>query len=152
MNAFDMLQSAHFANEIPPAVLARLAEMARVVEWNEGALIFREGDQHDHLYILRSGHVALEMNVPSRGQTRILTVRSGELLGWSALLGDSRMTTSAIALEPTLAAAMSGRDLRLLCGTDHEVGYHIMRRVASALSQRLVATRLQLLDLFAKPN
>ena len=152
MTALDLLRKAHFASELPPGVLTQLAAIARVVEWNEQALIFREGDHHDDFYILSSGHVALEMNVPSRGLTRILTVRSGELLAWSALLGDGRMTTSAIAIEPTLAVAISGRELRLLCNTDFEVGYHIMGQVASALSQRLLATRLQLLDLFAKPH
>ncbi len=152
MTALDLLQKAHFASKLPAAVLERLAAIARVVEWNEGALIFREGDHRDDLYVLSSGHVTLEVNVPGRGLTRILTVRSGELLAWSALLGDGRMTTSAIATEPTQAIAISGRELRQLCEADHEVGYHVMGQVASALSQRLLATRLQLLDLFAKPH
>ncbi len=51
-----------------------------------------------------------------------------------------------------LAVAISGLELRQLCNTDFEVGYHVMGQVASALSQRLLATRLQLLDLFAKPH
>lgn len=152
MTALDLLQQAHFASKLPAAVLARLAAIARVVEWNEGAAIFREGDHRDDLYVLSSGHVALEMSVPGRGLTRILTVRSGELLAWSALLGDGRMTASAMAIEPTQALAISGRELRQLCQSDHEVGYHVMGQVASALSQRLLATRLQLLDLFAKPH
>ena len=152
MTALDLLQQAHFASKLPAAVLARLAAIARVVEWNEGTLIFREGEPHDDLYVVSSGHVALEMNVPGRGLTRILTVRSGELLAWSALLGDGRMTASASATEPTQAIAISGRELRQLCQSDHEVGYHVMGQVASALSQRLLATRLQLLDLFAKPH
>jgi CRP-like cAMP-binding protein len=152
MTPLDLLQKAHFASKLSASVLMKLAAIARVVEWNEGTLIFREGDPHEDFYVLSSGHVALEMNVPSRGLSRILTVRSGELLAWSALLGDGRMTASAIAMEPTQAIAISGRKLRELCQSDHEVGYQVMGQVASALSQRLLATRLQLLDLFAKPH
>ncbi len=152
MIALDLLRKAHFASELPAAVLERLAAIARVVEWNEDALVFREGEHHDDLYILSSGHVVLEVNVPGRGHTRILTVRSGDLLAWSALLGDGFMTTSAIATEPTQAIAISGSQLRSLCQSDHEVGFHVMSQVASALSKRLLATRLQLLDLFAKPH
>lgn len=152
MIALELLQKAHFASQLPTAVLERLAAIARVVEWNEDALVFREGEHQDDLYVISSGHIALEMNVPGRGLTRILTVRSGELLAWSALLGDSRMTATAVVTEPTQAIAISGSSLRTLCQTDHEVGYHVMTRVASALSQRLLATRLQLLDLFAKPH
>ena len=152
MTALDLLQKAHFANKLPGAVLNRLAAIARIVEWNEGTLIFREGEHRDDLYLLGSGHVVLEMNVPGRGLTRILTLRSGELLAWSALLGNGNMTTSAVAVEPTQAIAISGVELRQLCEVDHEVGFHVMGQVAFALSQRLLATRLQLLDLFAKPH
>ncbi len=152
MTVLGHIQEAGFAGNLPAAMLARLAAIARVVEWTEGTVIFREGDQRDDVYILRSGQVALEMNVPGRGSTRVLTVGPRELLAWSALLGDGRMTTSALAVEPTLAIAISGHELRQLCQADHEIGYHVMGQVASALSHRLLATRLQLLDLFARPN
>lgn len=152
MTALDLLHKAHFARELPEPVLAKLAALARVIEWNEGELVFREGDVQRDLFVVSSGHVVLEMNIPGRGATRILTVRSGELLAWSALLGKGRMTTSAITLEPTMAVAIPGDQLLALCQSDAEVGSHVMGQVANALSQRLVATRLQLLDLFAKPH
>ena len=36
-----------------------------------------------------------------------------------------------------------------ICDTFPSVGYHLMRRMAHSLSQRLLATRLQMLDLFS---
>jgi CRP-like cAMP-binding protein len=123
-----------------------------VIEWNEGELIFREGDVQPDLFVISSGHVVLEMNIPGRGPTRILTVRSGDLLAWSALLGKGLMTTSAITLEPTTAVAIPGDQLRAICQSDSEVGSLVMTQVATALSRRLIATRLQLLDLFAEPH
>lgn len=152
MIARELLRKARFTHKLPDSVLERLAKIARVVEWNEDTFIFREGEHHDDLYVVSTGHIALEMNIPGRGMTRILTVRSGELLAWSSLLADGRMTASALVTEPTLAIAISGSQLRSLCEADHEVGYHVMSHVAAALSQRLLATRLQLLDLFAKPH
>jgi CRP-like cAMP-binding protein len=59
------------------------------------------------------------------------------------------MTTSAVALEETEAFAMPGDKLRELCEQDREFGYRFTERLAGALARRLVATRLQLLDLFA---
>ena len=152
MIALDLLRKTRFASSLPAGVLERLAAIARVVEWNEDSLVFREGEHHDDLFVLSSGHITLEVNVPGRGLTRILTIHSGDLLAWSALLGDGIMTTTAIATEPTQAVAISGTQLRELCQSDHEVGYHVMGQVAAALSKRLLATRLQLLDLFAKPH
>jgi|GEM_PF-1260577 len=98
MTPLVLLRDAYFARALPDRVLERLAALARVVEWNEGTLIFREGDIHSDFYIVCSGHVVLEMNVPARRPTRILTVRSGEPLGWSAFLADGRMTTNAASI------------------------------------------------------
>ena len=59
------------------------------------------------------------------------------------------MTASAIALEESEVVVAAAERLRELCDTDHDFGYHMMRQMVAALSKRLVATRLQLLDLFA---
>ncbi len=58
------------------------------------------------------------------------------------------MTTTAIAQDAVQLIEMSGPDLAEACETDHEVGYQLMKRLAAALSLRLLATRMQLLDLF----
>ncbi len=55
--------------------------------------------------------------------------RRGELLGWSALLADGVMTTSAVATEATKTIEFETKELKLLCEQDHEVGYHVMRQV-----------------------
>jgi hypothetical protein len=68
------------------------------------------------------------------------------------LLGGGVMTVSASALEDTRAIAASGTELLELCRTNRELGFELMQRMAGALAQRLVATRLQLLDLFAPPS
>ena len=88
------------------------------------------------------------MNVPTRGCLPILTLEAGDLVGWSALLGHAEMTATAVTLEETQVIAMTTTDLKNLCDQDHDIGYQIMRLVAMALSHRLVATRLQVLDLF----
>jgi CRP-like cAMP-binding protein len=71
------------------------------------------------------------------------------VLAWSALLGDGEMTATAVTLEDTQVIAVSGRWLQEACEANHDVGYALMQRMCVALSQRLLATRLQLLDLFS---
>jgi CRP-like cAMP-binding protein len=135
---------------IPPPLRERLAGLAHALEFTPPALVFREGSPADTLYLVLSGHVALEVHVPIRGNVRILTVGPGELLGWSAVLGNSAMTATARALEPTRLIALPALELRSACEADHELGYHLMRQLAAVLSTRLTATRLQLLDAFAE--
>jgi CRP-like cAMP-binding protein len=59
------------------------------------------------------------------------------------------MTATAIAVEDTEAIAISAERLLEICQLNAQVGYELMRRMALALSKRLLATRLQLLDLFS---
>lgn len=142
------LEQLRFTAELPPAVLDRLAPSAAIEQFPAGAVLFREGALHEALYLLQAGRVALEMRVPGRGSVRILSLGPGDVVGWSALLSEGPMTATAVALEPCTVVAIPGAALRSLCDADHAIGYRLMRHMAQALSRRLVATRLQLLDLF----
>ena len=77
-----------------------------------------------------------------------MTLGPGDLLAWSALLGERRMTATAIATSPARLLAASAPDLKALCDADHEFGYELMQGMAQALAKRLTATRLQLLNLY----
>lgn len=130
------------------AIISGLCGIANMVDFPSGTIVFSEGELHDRLYFVSSGTVSLEMATPSGGKQRILTIGAGDLLAWSGLLGDGRMTSTATTLEATRVIDFHADQLRELCDSDHEVGYVVMSRVAKALSRRLLATRLQLLDLY----
>jgi CRP-like cAMP-binding protein len=149
MSDAGALGGLRFAAGLPPQTLVELAGIATDQVFAARSVIFREGARCPDVFIVQTGNVALDMHVPGRGAVRILTVGEGELLGWSALLGDGHMSATATALDDTRLVAISGVKLRKLCESNHDVGWHVMQQMAQALSQRLVATRLQLLDLFA---
>ena len=55
----------------------------------------------------------------------------------------------ARAVETTRAIALDGKCLRGKCEEDHELGYELVKQVASSLGQRLdAATRMRLLDIY----
>jgi CRP-like cAMP-binding protein len=134
---------------VPEPALDALAAVSAVKDFSAHSTIFREGAENHFLYILNRGHVGLDMHVAGRGRVRILSLGPGEMLAWSALLGDGRMTATATALEDTQVISTPGQHLLELCNVSHEFGYQLMTRVADVLAKRLVATRLQLLDLFS---
>lgn len=147
----ELLVKQRFLDGLSDEHCQRLASIGRVVGFRAGTEIFKEGGRADELYLLVTGRVELCMNIPARGCTPILTLEEGDLLGWSAALGSGEMTASALATTDVEAIGLPGGPLRLLCEQDHTIGFEFMRRVAAALSRRLVATRLQALDLFASP-
>jgi CRP/FNR family transcriptional regulator, cyclic AMP receptor protein len=92
------------------------------------------------------GEVILEIKVPSIGVVRVHQVGPGDLLGWSPILGRSRMTATARALTPCRLLALDAEQVCALAERDPRFGMEFFRSMASALADRLRATRLQLPD------
>jgi len=145
----ERLKELSFSAQLPDKVVDHLAEISLAIDYPAGSVLFREGSVNDTLYLVCWGTVALEMNVPARGAARLLTLGPGDLVAWSSLLNHGEMTATAIVTEDAQLIAISAPKLRRLCEADHELGFQFMRRLSQALAKRLVATRLQLLDLFS---
>jgi CRP-like cAMP-binding protein len=146
------LKKLRFSASLPADVVSRLASSAVVEEFPAGTVVFREGSRNDRLMIVSAGRIALDMHVPARGETRVLTLGPGDMVAWSAVLGGGHMTTSAVALDDTQVVTVSAADVVKLCESNHDFGYYLMRQMSQALADRLIATRLQLLDLFSEPS
>lgn len=121
---------------------------AKNVRFDEGEVVFHEGDPADQFYFIREGLVAVELMIPQRGFTTLQTVGEGDVLGWSWLLAPYRWRFGARTLQPTRALAFDGKCLRGKCEEDHDLGYELLKRFTNVVTERLEATRLQLLDLY----
>ena len=142
------LRGIGFLHDIDDGHLKRLIPIAEVKSFPEGTTLFREGQSHPQVYLVIEGSIALEVRVSARESKRFQTVGAGELLGWSPLLGQVEMTATARALRPSTLAAIDAVQLLAICEHDPKFGFEFMRRTARALSKRLAATRLQLLDVY----
>jgi CRP-like cAMP-binding protein len=129
-------------------VVARVAGCARNVSLHQGELLIAEGGPADTFYLIRRGLVSIEIHSPGRGSIVIETVGPGGTVGWSWLVKPYRWQFDVRAVEPVGAIAVDGICLREKAETDPEVGYLLMKRVASVLLERLQMTRIRLLDLY----
>ena len=134
---------------LAPAHLMAIAECAHPVTFASGEYVFHEGDPANHFYIITYGQVSLELHVPGRGSHVIQTVGKDEVLGWSWLIPPYHWHFDARAVELTRAIALDGKCLRTKCESDHDLGYELLKRFTNIMEQRLEATRLQLLDVYA---
>jgi CRP-like cAMP-binding protein len=148
----QVLSQLRFSATLPEAAVGHLAAAAKLRAFPAGTELFHENSTNNELMIISLGRVALDMFVPGRGQVRILSLGPGDVVAWSALLAGGRMTTSATALEDTQVVSIAADVILAICESNHAFGYQLMRRVAGALGERLLATRLQLLDLFAESS
>ena len=131
--------------------LQLIAGCAKNVRFEEGQVIFCEGDAADQFYLIREGQVAVQVMIPHRGLTTVETAGAGDVLGWSWLFEPYRWCFDARAQRPTRALAFDGKCLRGKCEEDHDLGYELFKRFTHLMTDRLERARLQLLDVYG-PN
>jgi CRP/FNR family transcriptional regulator, cyclic AMP receptor protein len=119
------------------------------VRFDAGAYAFREGEEANRFYVIRRGRIALEIFTPKSEPLVVQTLEAGDVLGWSWLVPPYEWRFHARALETTLAIGLDGNCLRTKCEENHDLGYELMKRVATAMQQRLEATLFQVLDVYA---
>jgi CRP/FNR family cyclic AMP-dependent transcriptional regulator len=142
------LNSSWFASGLEPETATRLAELARAYHAEPGQELFREGDQSELFGVVIRGRIALRTLVPERGPITILTIEPGDVFGWSTVVPPYRSTSSATAIEPLEAIVFDAAGIRAALRTDCKLALALYPRIMVAVSRRLSATRLQLLDLF----
>jgi CRP/FNR family transcriptional regulator, cyclic AMP receptor protein len=133
---------------LAPEQLALIAGCAVNERFAAGAQLFREGAPADRFFLIREGAVSLEIDAPGRGMLVIETLHQGDVVGWSWLFEPYLWQFDGRATEPTAVVAFDGVCLRGKCESNHELGYQLMRRFAASMTERLQATRLQLLDVY----
>ncbi len=144
------LDSTWFGAGLPVETQTRLAGIGHIEHITAGTELLREGEIAEEFGVVLAGRLALRMLVPERGMVTILTVEPGDIIGWSAIVPPHRSTSTVVAIEPIEALMFDGAELRAALRVDHVLAATLYPRVLQAVSRRLSATRLQLLDLFAR--
>lgn len=144
----ELLARQRFFSDFPPEFVAWVAGCARSVAFDAGEYLAREGDRADAFYLVMEGSVALEIAVPGRPPITIATLAKHDLVGVSWLVPPHVWMFDARAIEPVTAIGFDAMCLRGKCETDHDLGYEMMKRFLPMLTQRLHATRLQIVDVY----
>ena len=133
-------------------MIALLAGCATNVHFRADQLIFQEGGPADAFYLVRKGRVAIQVHRTAGGPRILDTADEGDVFGWSWLVPPYRWVFDARATQETSAVSFDGTCLRAKCEADPVIGYALMTRVAHLMHERLVAARVQLLDLYGGPT
>jgi CRP-like cAMP-binding protein len=144
----EILRQHPFLFGLSDEMMHVLIGCASNVRYAEGEYLIHEGEVANNFFMIRTGRVALEIDVVGKPDLRILTTGPGEVLGWSWLISPYRWHFNGVAVVETRAVALDAECLRNKCEGDPLFGYEMLKRLAQVMERRLEATRLQLLDLY----
>jgi len=141
-----------FLRGMPPDEVAWLARAAVAVSLPAGRRLFDEGAPAEKCWLLTSGQVALDLHMPGQANLIVETLGPGDVLGFSWLSPPHQWQFGAEAVEPTDAFELDGATVKALSDSHPELGYQLVLRFLATAVERLQATRIRLLDLYAAPS
>ncbi len=120
--------------------LARVAEVTVPRMFEAGQVVFREGDESDTCYIVRSGHARAVRGHATGRSITLATFGPGDIFGELAMFDKERRSATVETLERTEVVAILGGDMRRLL-REHA---NIAVKLIGALGRRLRETNERL--------
>jgi len=87
---------------------------------------------------------------PYDGPSLVMTkITSGDVFGWSAALGRSKYSATAIAANEIKVIRMQASNLQKLCAIDPETAALFLDRLVGVISGKLRGSHQEILNLFS---
>jgi CRP/FNR family transcriptional regulator, cyclic AMP receptor protein len=139
------LAGQRFLHGLRAEQLDALAATASEVMFPAGHRIFADGGYVGSFWLIESGYVALDVQVPGESPEVIGTVGIGGLLGWSWLLPPYQWAFGAVCVTEVRAIEFRAPAVRERCAADPDLGHELTRRMFQVLAGRLDDTRARLI-------
>jgi len=139
------LERQRFLHGLRAEQLDALAATASEVMFPAGHRIFAEGGHVGSFWLIESGYVALDVQVPGERPVIIGTVGIGGLLGWSWLLPPYQWAFGAVCVTEVTAIEFRAAAVRDRCAADPDLGHELTQRMFEVLAERLQGTRGRLI-------
>ena len=126
--------------ELGPAELRAVAEVAVPRSFEAGAAVFREGDESNTCYVVRSGRARAIREHGDGRQITLATFGPGDIFGELAMFDDESRSATVEAMDELSAFAVMSADMRRLLRSYPEMAV----KLVTSLGRRLRAANERL--------
>jgi CRP/FNR family transcriptional regulator len=120
--------------------LLKVADVTVPRRFDANEVVFREGDQSDTCYVVRSGHARAVREHPDGRSITLARFGPGDIFGELAMFDDENRSATVEAIERTEAIAILGGDMRRLLREHPDIAVKLL----AALGRRLRETNERL--------
>lgn len=125
--------------------LNALSQLAVTVETAAGDTLLEESSQGSDVFAILSGRLDVALTMPGGTSSEpIATLKEGEIFGESVLLGRSRRIARVRAKDNAVSLRWDGHELQNYMISNPDVGYIVMRNLATIIHERLTSTNMLL--------
>lgn len=133
----DLLSRCALFTGLASHQLTRIAALLSEREVPRGAVIVREGNPADELFIVRQGSVEVVKRSAGGPEQRIAVLDDEAVIGDVTLLDRAPRSATVRALTPTVLGVLSMERLETLALSDASIERVLLRNLAGQLSRRL---------------
>jgi CRP/FNR family cyclic AMP-dependent transcriptional regulator len=101
-----------------------------------GDIVFRSDDPANNFYVLIRGKIRLEIG--KAGQGVYFSERTGEVIGWSTLIGREKYSATCVCEQATVLLMFDKGHITRLLNRDTESASIFFKHLAAALGDRLL--------------
>ena len=146
----NVLRGIDLFQHLDPIHLAHLASIGEVREHKKNAVLFEEGDDGSHIYLVVNGSVRISKMVPGIGEEALAVLRTGAYFGEMEFIEpDLDRAARAVVHERCTLYAFSYEDLRTLFNADRDFALAVQEQLLKTLARRLRATNDKVTAMFA---
>ena len=131
---------------MPAHMTAAMGEFSVERKMAMGAMLIRQGDAADHVYLVCSGMVSVELYAPGRDPIVLDHCGTGDILGWSWLCPPFRWGFDARVVEPSTVIAIDAVAVRKRFDADPALGYEVLGRLVRVMAVRLQSSRERMVE------
>jgi CRP-like cAMP-binding protein len=132
-------------------MLEEISLISNEIIVEEGEWLFHEEEEAGKFYIVDDGEISLTTQIYIKDGVKHLeaaeAVGKGELLGWSSLIKPHHYTMGGKARVRSRLIEIEAKPFRELLDDNPEDGYHIIKKVAEVIGERLVGKCIQFLSM-----
>lgn len=153
MSVSNILLKDSYFKTVPEKYIKFLEKNSSIVSFPAGKYLFREGMESESFYYIISGKVALEIHVPASKNVTLETIPKDHFLGWSWLFSPPHTWFfDGRAVGEVEVISFNAEVIRNETEQDHELGFLLLKYFGSVMSDRITASRMQLMDIYAKKS
>jgi CRP-like cAMP-binding protein len=112
-----------------------------------GTVIFKQGDEAVHLYLILQGKVAILFKPYDGPKITLTHLHDGDIFGWSSLVGSETYTSDAQSATAVDMLRIRGADLRKLYFEHPSVCHSVLEKLAESVSPRWLDAKIQIQDM-----
>ncbi len=153
MDLIHILKDVDIFVDLTSDHLKKIVDISTIKTYNGSDIIFKENTTSHELYAIMQGMIEIlldpsilgTVDSSATGLKTIATLRRGESFGEVALVDQGLRSASAMCVQDdTRLLIIPQKTFNKLCRDDYEMGYTVMRNIASDLSFKLRQTDIGL--------